>query len=259
MEVEHPDYQLRDNEHWASMAAFLDRVFIVCGEKDEKHRLEQFIAPMNGDMKSLASTALKHLHHAFYRKRPNLDCVIWNIHIMTVLSDDCDSVRNAFLAQNSIAAVTKVLVAMTAQTPSPATASLKAKAIRFLFWNLMLMIQSTDGVTWIIQALEAKLIFALLQFEPWLPYMEDDPAKFFYPFLDQILPNHTVYRSVLCRIEKCLAKVQQMGLDSRKSQDTPLWNAWNSFVELAKAHIEILRLAPGGLLRAHERCHNAQV
>jgi len=161
MEVEHLDYQLRDDERWVSMAAFLDQVFIVSGEGDEKHELEQFLAPMNGDMKSPASTALKHFHHAFYRKRPNLDCVIWNIHIMTVLSD---SVRNAFLAQNSIAAVTKVLVAMTAESPSPATTFLKAKAIRFLFWNLMPLVQSTDGVTWIIQALEAKPIFALLHF-----------------------------------------------------------------------------------------------
>jgi hypothetical protein len=178
---------------------------------------------------------------------------------MTVLSGACDPIRNALLAQHSIPAVTKIIVALIADTPSPATASLKAVAIQYAFWNLTLLIHSTDGVTWVIQALEAKLMFALVRCEPWLPYMEDDPEEFLYPFLNKIMPNYSAYRSVLCIIEKSLTKIQKLGLDAGKSQDIPLWNAWNSFVEVAESHMEILRSAPGGLLQAREQCHSATV
>jgi hypothetical protein len=150
-------------------------------------------------------------------------------------------------------------VAITAETPSAEAASLKAKAIEYAFWNFMMLTHSTDGVTWIIQALEAKLMFALVQCGAWLPHLDDNPAVFIYPFLNKVLPNYTAYRSVLCIIEKYLTKIRQLGLDSGRSQDVPLWNAWNTFVELAESHIEIMRLAPGGLLQPLERCHNAKV
>jgi hypothetical protein len=126
MEVEHPDCQPWDDEDCYSMSAFIDRVCIFTSQSDDKQRLQQFLAPMNGDMKSLVSTALKHHHHAFYRTHPNLDCVIWNTHIMTVLSGISDLLRNAFLAQHSIRAVTKILVSLTAEAPSSETVSLKA-------------------------------------------------------------------------------------------------------------------------------------
>src|ERR1700683_91562 len=111
----------------------------------------------------------------------------------------------------------------------------------------------------VIQALEAKLMFALIRCERWLPFMHDDPADFFYPFLNKFLPNYSVYRSVLCVIEKYLTKILQLGLDAGKSQDIPLWNAWNSFVQLIESRMEILQLAPGGLLKTHERCYSATV
>ncbi|KIM77085.1 hypothetical protein PILCRDRAFT_12271 [Piloderma croceum F 1598] len=241
------------------MAAFCYQVLISIAKSNETatRKLDQFLAPMDGDMKSLASTALKHVHHAFYRKQPDWDCVIWNTHIMTVLSDFRDPIRHALLAQHSISFVTKMLLAITADAPSSATASLKAQAIQYGFWNLLLLIQSTDGVTWVIQALEAKLMFALIRCQPWLPHMTDDPAEFLNPFLNRILANYSAYRSVLCVIEKYLTKIQQSGLAAGISRDTPLWNAWNAFVEIVESRIEILRSAPGGILRAHERCHNA--
>jgi hypothetical protein len=263
MEVEHPDCQPWNDEIYASMAAFCDQVLIFISRSNDPetaiHKSEQFLAPIDGDMKSLASTVLKHVHHAFYRKQPDWDCVIWNTHIMTVLSGFHDPIRHAFLAQHSISSVTKMLLIITADAPSSATASLKAEAIQYGFWNLLLSIQSTDGVTWVIQALEAKLMFALIRCQPWLPYITGDPAEFFYPFLNRILPNYSAYRSVLCLIEKYLTKIQQSGLDAGISRDTPLWDAWNGFVELVESRIEILRSAPGGILRARERCHNALV
>jgi hypothetical protein len=258
MEVENPEYHPWDDKDWSSITSFLQNVFIFLSK--EKNRLEDFLAPMNGDMKSLASTALKHVRLAFYRKQPNLDCVIWNIHIMATLSKTCDPIRNAFLAQHSVPAVTKILVAITAETPSPGTASLKVRAIGYALWNLLHLIQSTNGVTWVIQALEAKLMFALIRCEPWLPYEADTIlVDNLYPFLNNILPNYSAYRSVLCVIEKSLTKIQQLGMDSGKSHDIPLWKAWNSFVEIAESRMEILQSAPGGQLRTHERCHNEEV
>jgi hypothetical protein len=59
MEVEHPDCQPWDDEDYSSVAAFRDRVCIFTSQSDDKQRLQQFLAPMNGDMKSLVSTTLK--------------------------------------------------------------------------------------------------------------------------------------------------------------------------------------------------------
>lgn len=259
MEIEYPEYQPWDDEHSTSIAAFLDTVLIAFSHSEDTHALEQFLSPMIGDMKSLVSTALKHLHHAFHRPQPNMDCLIWSTHIITVLSGLHDPLRHAFVAQHSVQAVTRILVAMTAELPSLATARLKGNAVQYALWNLIQMIQSTDGVTWIIQALEAKLMFALVRCEPWIPYLNDDPEECFYPFLKKVLPGYSAYRSVLCVIEKSLTKIQQSNLDARKSGDIPFWNVWNAFVELVESRLEILQTAPGGLLQAHERCHNTTV
>jgi hypothetical protein len=259
MEVEHSDYQPWHDEDGSSMSGFLDRMLIFINNQDDKHMLEQFLAPTNADMKFLASTALKHHRHSFYQTQPDWDCVIWNTHIITVLSGIHDPLRHAFLAQHSIPAITKLLVTLTAETPLSATALLKGKVISYSLWNLIQSVDTTDGVTWVIQALEAKLMLALVRCECWLPFLHDDPEDFFYPFLNKILPNYSAYRSVLCIIDKYMGKIQQLGLDAGKSQDTPLWKAWNCFVELVESRMEVLQLAPGGLLRAHERCQNAAV
>lgn len=259
MEVEIPDYHPDDGEYCFTITGFLDLVFGALA--DDKDGLGQFLVPMNGDMKYLASIALKHVQHSFRRAQSDMDSIIWSIHIITVLSYICDPIRNAFLAHHSIPAVTKIVVAMTADTPplDKASASLKAGAISYGFWNLILLIQSSEGVTWVIQALEAKLLFALAQCEVWVPYMTDDPNQFLYPLLDKVLPNYTAYRSVLYVMEKSLTKIQQLGLDARKSENVPLWRAWNKFAELAESRMEVLQTASGGLLQAHERCHNATV
>ena len=249
-EVENPNhYQPWDDDNCGTISGFMDQVFIFFSVQKEKRNLQEFLlpAPIHGDAKNLVSTALKHLHHAFHRAVPNLHCLIWNTHIISALSGTYDPIRYAFLAQHSVSAVTKILVAMTAETPSPTTAPLKAQAITYAFWNVLMMIQSTDGVTWVIQALEAKLLFALVRCEPWLQYMDGDPAQFLYPFLHKLLPNYMVYRSVLCVIEKSLAKIQQLGLDGGKSRgyETPLWKAWEAFVQLAESRLEVLQTAPG--------------
>jgi hypothetical protein len=56
-------------------------------------------------------------------------------------------------------------------------------------------------------------------------FMHGDPEDFFYPSLNEYLPNYSAYHSVLCVMSKYLSKIQQLGLDSGKSQDIPLWNA----------------------------------
>jgi hypothetical protein len=259
MEVEDPACQpWDDDDHCSSIAAFLDRLFSsVEDQSDGKQRLEAFLAPMKGT--SFASTALKHQHDAFYRARPNFDCVIWNTHIMTVISENFDPLGNALLTQHVVPATTKILVSLAAETPSLPTASLKGKVISYALWNLLSWVRSTDGVTWIIQALDAKLMFALIQCERWLPFMHGDPEDFFYPFLNEYLPSYSAYRSVLCVMSKYLSKIQKLGLDSGKSRDIPLWNAWNSFVNLVESRLDILRLRSGGVLPAYERCHSATV
>jgi hypothetical protein len=184
--------------------------------------LERFLGPSVPDLKSLASTALKHLHHAFHRKRPDFDCVIWSTYIITIFS----RFANRFSES-------------------------KGNRIRIL--------ESRDVNTlypWIIQALEAKLMLALVQCEPWLSHLADNPVAFIYPFPNTTLPNYTAYRSVLCIVDKYLMSIWQLGLDTGRSQDIPLWNAWNTFVEFAESRIEILRLTPGGLLQPLEQCHN---
>jgi hypothetical protein len=103
MEIEDPECQHWDGDHCSSMAAFLDLLFSsVKDQSDGKQRLEAFLAPMNGDMTYIASTALKHLHDAFYRVRPNLDCVLWNTHIMTVLLGIFDPLGNVLHRRNTI-------------------------------------------------------------------------------------------------------------------------------------------------------------
>jgi len=253
MEAEDVEFQPWNDKPCSSMAAFLDRQFIsLCNQPHDTRSVETFLAPMDGDMKSFACTALKHLHGAFYQTQPNLDCVIWNTHIMTVLSDTYDPLRNVLLTQHVVPAITKILFSLTAETPSLPTAPLKGKAISFAFWNLMRWVTSTDGVTWIIQVLEAKLMFMLIQCENWMPFLHGDPEDFLYPFLNGYLPKYSAYRSALCIISKYLTKIQQLGLDSGKSQDIPLWNAWNSFVTLIESCLTVLRLASGGILPAYE-------
>jgi hypothetical protein len=68
MEVDHPDYEPWDDEQYTSMALVLDRVLgaLTPSNCTSEIGLEQFLGSRVQDLKSLASTALKHLHHAFY-------------------------------------------------------------------------------------------------------------------------------------------------------------------------------------------------
>lgn len=256
----------------STITGFID-VAIIHLSLSDPDNMDPFLSPMEGNLKSLATTALKHLHHASTYHPVSLHHLIWTIHIITVLSNSYEPISPIFLAQHRIASLSKVLCLLTAEPPpeEPCTeaiarlVSLKVGAIEYTLWNLVQGIVLADGLTWVIEALEAKFLIALVRCEPWIPLL-NDLDMCLYPFLTDILPGYSAYCSCLHVMDKFITKIRESGLDSAgeshggSEAQSSFWKDWNAFTALVKSRISILASAPGGLVRGtRDRCHNAIV
>lgn len=268
-ELEHPE-ELEKNITIADLSDDM-----LSHLRREPDKIDEFLSSTKGNLKSLAATALKHIQYALTHRSPSMYRLGCSIHTVTILSKRHDPICHLLQAQHCMALVTKVLYTLTLEPPVTLSStedivgsqsnSEKAYPILCALKDILTGIAVTDGVTWIIEALDAKFLFALIRCELWLPYLneQDDLEVCLYPFLKTALPTYSVYRSCLLVMDKYLTKIQDLGLDTgaRASEVvSPFWKAWNEFTALVEFRKSILISTPGGLIQnPRDRCHNATV
>ncbi|EPQ56164.1 hypothetical protein GLOTRDRAFT_128115 [Gloeophyllum trabeum ATCC 11539] len=219
-----------------------------------------FSEPLRSRRMTVADTTVKFLRDVCSGAPYAPTHVSRNIHIVTVLSEHDEELRHAFLAANYIYSVTRVLVKLTATHPSEVVEEPErhGSAIEAALWNLWLLVGFTDGSTWVIQALEAKLLLGLLRCEPWLPYLQGHDDECFYSFLFNVLPSYAVYRSVLCVMQRSFTWIVESQLHLSRFSDDPEWTeAWEYFISTLESQWALLSSVPH-LLPGYEKCSNVE-
>ena len=232
-------------------SAILDAYFSAMFEKPCQSWIDNVVIPSRGNPKDFALVALVHLRHDLKQKQPDLRGLIHDIRVIT--SSSCyRPFRDTLLSLNSVHDVTRVMVNRTSQPYSAKDAVLVGMSINCCFWYLVGQLESTDGTPWIIQALDAHLLCALLKCEPWLEQLE-------HPYLDilsDILPKYLIHCSVLSAASRALARVRDLQLETAVSKTGPLWIKWSNFRDLVDDGVSVLREAsqsPDGLVCSNER------
>lgn len=255
-----------------TMARVVDNIVVHLGINA---KFDDLISPMTAQQLNwLATTAVKHVEYA---SDLPVTCraihhLITSLHIVTILSSKCRPIAPLLQAQHRMVVVTRVLFSLTLGPPVPFSQGIaasvrsdKAWAIICALINISTGVSVTDGITWLIEALEADLLIALVRCEPWERYlvMPNSAEECLYPFLTNVLPTYSVYRSCLIVMDKHLTKIRKLGLDAAARQSgvlSPFWRAWDEFVTLVESRKAILAcLSPGGIIDSREECHNAVV
>jgi hypothetical protein len=130
-----------------------------------------------------------------------------------------------------------VLVDHTSEPYSAQNAVLAGESINCRFWYLIEHLESIDGTPWIVRALDAHLLCALLKSKPWVEHLKDP----YMDILSDILSKYLIHRSVLLAASRALARVCDLQLEAKVSHTGPLWIKWSQFRDLVDEGMLMLR------------------
>ncbi|TFK48440.1 hypothetical protein OE88DRAFT_1664242 [Heliocybe sulcata] len=205
------------------------------------------MAPVRPRRQQIASATTEFLRDIHSHLPDDPTHVSRNIQIVTLLSEHDGTLRHAFLSENCVSVVTKLLVKLTARHPSEISEEVDrhGAAVQAALWNLYLMLNYGDTTAWMIQALDAKLLLALLRCEPWLPYLAGNEEDCFYWLLTDKLPGYTVYRSVLLVMASSWTSIVQSQMHLNRFSNDSVWtDSWGVFVSRLRSQLELLSSAP---------------
>lgn len=111
--------------------------------------------------------------------------------------------RHAFLSLDIIPTCTKVALATAKQLNnggSPDGGYLIGPLVASLGY-LVNCIESTDGFSWVVQAIKAGLLIAITDLSPHWRSIDPEEQEWLLKLLNDIIPRYMVYRSVVVAIE----------------------------------------------------------
>lgn len=119
-------------------------------------------------------------------------------------------------------------------------------------------LESSDGFTWVAQAIRAGLLTAFVECSPHLHLVEDpDDRDLIVLVIRDILPQYLVYRSVLDAVEKALPAVETPA-SSNKVRNSLAAKPWATFHKLAKERI-VVCMSATALKDYGKICDNVKV
>ncbi|OJA17173.1 hypothetical protein AZE42_00235 [Rhizopogon vesiculosus] len=210
--------------------------------KSENWNWPEIMRPFNNDAARMAATALDHLEQDLAEDPIDYDAIIWDTHLITSLSIN-DTIRIPMLMQHSMQKVTGVIAAMVSQRPPVKKRHLVARAISYACWYIRAYVEDTDGLPWICEVVEAGLLPALLEVEPWLSYLENDNEEDWEPLwllLSNILPKFTIFRSVLKVMGKSVKAINAAEKVDKLETDGPLYKYWTTLEGLLMFRLNLL-------------------
>ncbi|KAG9315729.1 hypothetical protein JVU11DRAFT_3376 [Chiua virens] len=246
----HPTFQIPATlDSW--MCAFSHR---------ETWHWPEFLRAFGGDAGALATTALDHLRQDIACEPTNYDLIIWDIHLMTTLSIN-DSIRIPFLTHQSLTTLSTVVNSLVGRYATTDQHSLVAKCISYGYWYIRAYAESTEGLPWIIQIVEADLLPTLLSTEPWIKHLGGQDHEDWEPLfllLGQIIPKYSVYNSVLKPMIKQLAVIDASGLAGKLDKNGLLFQCWTVFETIVRNRATLYNSALGNETHI-ESCQNEKV
>lgn len=193
--------------------------------------------PFGGEADALAATALYHLQQDFARTPINYDLIVWDIHLITALSVN-DAIRIPLLNQQSMTILTSVINSMVDRYATTNRHTLVAKCLSYGYWYIRAYVESSDGLPWVTQIVEAGLLSAMLSTEPWIKHLGDQDSEDWEPLfllLGQIIPKYSVYNSVLKPMIRRLTAIDACGLPGKLEKDGWLFQSWSLFENVVRS------------------------
>lgn len=151
--------------------------------------------------------------------------------------------RFALLAAKSIQEVTKALAVACAQiNKSPIDLAL-LEAVEAGFGYIWNCIESTNGFTWVSQAISSGLLIAFLDLGPhlskiWQPRL----LKIIFDLFRKVIPPYFVYRTVLKSVEGAFKQIEKDPKHLQRVQADPeAARVWSDFTALANERLKALQ------------------
>jgi hypothetical protein len=172
--------------------SLLDRVVTACGGKPEP-------------VAHLATTRLRSTIKG--RQMDGIRAAILIDLINRLSRPPAHPLRKAFLGYNIIQVITETLTTVATQinaTGNPALLDSMVAGFGYL-WNCL---ESTDGVTWILQSLRTGLLTAFVESCPHFSQLDPYDLEMLLGVVKDIIPRYLVYRTVIEAVDSAMLKVQ---------------------------------------------------
>lgn len=220
----------------------------------------EILCPFGGEADALAATTLDRLRQDAARIPVNYDLVIWDIHLITTLSVN-ELIRIPLLNQHSMVVLTNVINSMVGRYAIINQRPLVAKCISYGYWYIRAYVESTEGLPWVTQIVEAGLLSAMLSTEPWIRHLGGPDSEDWEPLfllLELIIPQYSMYGSVLKPIIKRLTAIEAAGLPGKLDKDGLLFQSWTEFQTVVRNRAALYNLTVSNETYI-ESCQNAKV
>ena len=226
----------------------------------ERWDWSEILRPFAGEADALAATALDHLRQDIARTPVDYDLIVWGIHLVTALSVN-DAIRIPLLNQCSMTILTSVINSLVDHYAITNQHALVAKCISYGYWYIRAYVESTEGLPWVAQIVEAGLLSAMLSTEPWIKHLDGQDSEDWEPLfllLGQIIPKYSVYGSVLKPMIRWLTAIDAGCLPGKLDKDGLLFQSWYLFQNVVRSRAALYNVSLSNETHI-ESCQNAKV
>ncbi|KAF9222928.1 hypothetical protein BS17DRAFT_782831 [Gyrodon lividus] len=236
-------------------SAVFNSCFLVSHEMRTTIDWENILCTFNSDTELIASIALRHLDREISQGTLDLNCIGWDMHIISAFSFR-ENIRLSLLRQGAIKAAVDVLALIVSQSWTGDKRIVAARCMANATVFLKIRLEDMDGIPFILQALKSNLIPSLLKCESLLPFTDNMPASR-QPeiLLGSLVQSYTIYRSVLRPISLSIDKVEKTRVEANLVIGSQLHKTW---MRLKESVAERRRLMKHDIADGHhiQTCQN---
>ena len=238
-------------------SAVFNSCFLIAHEVGAHIDWANLLSLFQGEPELIATVSLCHLDREISHDELDLNCIAWDLHIVTVLSFR-ENICLALMRQGAIKAASEILALIVDRKWEGDTRVIATRCMVNAIVLLRSRIESMDALPFLLQALQRGLVGSLLKCEGLLPFAEQPQAhRQLIMLLGEILPGYTVYRSILHQLALAVDAAIAQKLDARLSRDGEISKAWR---RLKDAVDERRRLVRRDLANGHiQTCQNDTV
>ncbi|KAL4081181.1 hypothetical protein J3A83DRAFT_159571 [Scleroderma citrinum] len=236
-------------------SGIFNSTLLISHQMDSKVDWPNVLQVFGNDPTHLAFAAVSHLRRELCQDPPDLECIGWDIHILSALALIAN-IRLPLIGAGALAVCIDALSFVVSRSWEGDSQTLAARCLTNAAVHLEESLEDLDGTPLILEALKMGLLSTLLKCGPLLPFADNDkareqPGRLLYT----IISAYTVYRSVLKQVIPLMEEVEQSGLDRKLQKGGSLLEDWTKLKEKVNERRELLRRDQPSPL-AVQNCHN---
>lgn len=259
LEIQHPLFSswspTYTEFHHQRDSAIFNSAILIAHEFNIKIDWANIMEVFDNDHDYFAGTAIAHLQYELTQDPPDLECIAWDVHIISALALTAN-LHLALVKKGSLSICLDVLNRVAYDSWEGEDKKYAARCVVNATIYLKEGVEDLDGLPLVITLLNMNLIPTLLKCDQHLPLADNDPARN-QPaqLLGRMLASYTVYRSVLVRMIPLIEQVQEAGEDRHLRKGSSLYGDWQKLKDTVRERARMLR--PGySTPHAIQHCHN---